>query len=117
MIIVKLYWLVVKWHVKIFIIIIPFKFLSLIILAYSLIYLLQIPIQRKNEETSAASLWLKVKKDECEPIFIWIFEEIIETMMTAEIDEKVVNQTLLSRKKNEIYIFINLNLFNMVRVQ
>ncbi len=26
--------------------------------------------------------------------YIWIFEEIIETMMTAEIDEKVINQTL-----------------------
>ncbi|CAG8637319.1 11075_t:CDS:2, partial [Funneliformis caledonium] len=47
-----------------------------------------IPIQRKNEETSAASLWLKVKKDENGgSIFIWIFEEIVETMMTAEIDE------------------------------
>ncbi len=26
--------------------------------------------------------------------YIWIFEEIIEIMMTAEIDEKVINQTL-----------------------
>ncbi|CAI2164978.1 15943_t:CDS:2 [Funneliformis geosporum] len=50
-----------------------------------------IPIQRKNEETSAASLWLKVKKDESgESVFIWIFEEIVETMMTAEIDERAL---------------------------
>ncbi|CAG8724543.1 4192_t:CDS:2, partial [Dentiscutata heterogama] len=48
-----------------------------------------IPIQRKNEETSAASLWLKAKKDDVgNSIFIWIFEEIVESMMTAEIDEK-----------------------------
>ncbi|CAJ0911494.1 14075_t:CDS:10 [Entrophospora sp. SA101] len=48
-----------------------------------------IPIQRKNEETSAASLWLKVKKDECgNSVFIWIFEEIIESTMTVEINEK-----------------------------
>ncbi|CAB4394228.1 uncharacterized protein OCT59_010909 [Rhizophagus irregularis] len=48
-----------------------------------------IPIKRKNEETSAASLWLKVKKDEFgNTIFIWIFEEITETMMTTEIDNK-----------------------------
>ncbi|RIA96871.1 kinase-like domain-containing protein [Glomus cerebriforme] len=48
-----------------------------------------IPIKRKNEETSAASLWLKVKKDECgNTIFIWIFEEIVETMMITEIDNE-----------------------------
>ncbi|GBC03202.1 hypothetical protein RclHR1_05010002 [Rhizophagus clarus] len=48
-----------------------------------------IPIKRKNEETSAASLWLKVKKDEFgNTILIWIFEEITETMMTTEIDNK-----------------------------
>ncbi|CAG8484433.1 6196_t:CDS:2, partial [Acaulospora colombiana] len=47
-----------------------------------------IPIQRKNDEISAASLWLKAKKDEFgKSIFIWIFEEITESMMTAEINE------------------------------
>ncbi|RHZ56303.1 hypothetical protein Glove_402g55 [Diversispora epigaea] len=52
-----------------------------------------IPIQRKNDETSAASLWLKVKKDEFgNSFFIWIFEEIIETTMTVEIDEKGIIQ-------------------------
>ncbi|CAG8507435.1 1919_t:CDS:2 [Diversispora eburnea] len=56
-------------------------------------FLLGIPIQRKNEETSAASLWLKVKKDEFgNSFFIWIFEEIIETTMTVEIDEKGIIQ-------------------------
>ncbi|CAG8591502.1 16396_t:CDS:2 [Cetraspora pellucida] len=48
-----------------------------------------IPIQRKNEETSAASLWLKAKKDDGgNSIFIWIFEEIVESMMIVEIDDK-----------------------------
>ncbi|CAG8601060.1 25398_t:CDS:2, partial [Racocetra persica] len=48
-----------------------------------------IPIQRKNKETSAASLWLKAKKDDVgNSIFIWIFEEIVESMMIAEIDDK-----------------------------
>ncbi|CAG8513026.1 4586_t:CDS:2, partial [Scutellospora calospora] len=48
-----------------------------------------IPIQRKNDETSAASLWLKSKKDDSgNSIFIWIFEEIVESMMIAEIDCK-----------------------------
>jgi hypothetical protein len=55
----------------------------------------QIPIKRKNDETSAASLWLKVKKDEFgNTILIWIFEEITETMMTTEIDNKVISQLL-----------------------
>ncbi|CAG8682355.1 1926_t:CDS:2, partial [Ambispora leptoticha] len=47
-----------------------------------------LPIQKKSEETSAASLWLKGKCDDAgNSIFIWIFEEIIESTMTAEIDE------------------------------
>ncbi|CAG8456443.1 4923_t:CDS:2 [Ambispora gerdemannii] len=47
-----------------------------------------LPIQKKSDETSAASLWLKGKYDDAgNSIFIWIFEEIIESTMTAEIDE------------------------------
>ncbi|CAG8531245.1 16261_t:CDS:2, partial [Racocetra fulgida] len=42
-----------------------------------------------GKETSAASLWLKAKKDDIgNSIFIWIFEEIVESMMIAEIDDK-----------------------------
>ncbi|KAG9302331.1 hypothetical protein G9A89_008823 [Geosiphon pyriformis] len=46
-----------------------------------------IPIQKRNKETSAASLWLKGKCDDCgNTIFIWIFEEIIESVMDVQID-------------------------------
>ncbi|CAJ0917713.1 10450_t:CDS:10 [Entrophospora sp. SA101] len=36
-----------------------------------------IPIQRKNEETSAASLWLKVKKDELTTLYGYSPEELL----------------------------------------
>ncbi|CAJ0903010.1 541_t:CDS:10 [Entrophospora sp. SA101] len=64
-----------------------------------------IPIQRKSEEASLASLWLKMKKDECGNfVLIWIFEEISELTMTAEIDEKKINKTKFygSKSKNLI---------------
>lgn len=50
-----------------------------------------VPIRKMNGETfSAASLWLKEKKtDEGKTVYIWIFEEIYETSLSAHLDEKV----------------------------
>lgn len=51
-----------------------------------------VPIKKLNgESSSAASLWLKEKKtDEGKSIYIWIFEEIYETSLTAHLDDKVI---------------------------
>ncbi|RCH93990.1 hypothetical protein CU098_000264, partial [Rhizopus stolonifer] len=49
-----------------------------------------VPIRKMNGETSsAASLWLKEKvTEEGKSIYIWIFEEIYETSLSAQLDEK-----------------------------
>lgn len=64
-----------------------------------------VPIRKMNGETfSAASLWLKEKKtDEGKTVYIWIFEEIYETSLSAHLDERVTpNQNTL---KMRIYSF------------
>lgn len=65
-----------------------------------------VPIRKMNhsngttggeEKTSntAASLWLKEKMtDEGKSIYIWIFEEIYETSLTAHLDAKVTNEKI-----------------------
>ncbi|KAI9487316.1 MAG: hypothetical protein EXX96DRAFT_552654 [Benjaminiella poitrasii] len=48
-----------------------------------------VPIKKMSGETSAASLWLKEKlTDEGKSIYIWIFEEIYETSLSVQLDEK-----------------------------
>lgn len=51
-----------------------------------------VPIRKMNGETSsAASLWLKEKiTDEGKSVYIWIFEEIYETCLTAHLDDEVI---------------------------
>lgn len=50
-----------------------------------------VPIRKVNGEgSSAASLWLKEKiTDEGKCVYIWIFEEIYETSLTAYLDDEV----------------------------
>ncbi|KAI8354061.1 hypothetical protein BD560DRAFT_213390 [Blakeslea trispora] len=49
-----------------------------------------VPIRKTNGETlSAASLWLKEKMtEEGKCIYIWIFEEIYETSLSVQLDDK-----------------------------
>lgn len=51
-----------------------------------------VPIRKINgERSSAASLWLKEKiTDEGKCVYIWIFEEIYETSLTAYFDDEVI---------------------------
>ncbi|KAG0002418.1 hypothetical protein BGZ65_002644, partial [Modicella reniformis] len=45
-----------------------------------------IRIQKRNSHSAAASVWLKQRKDASgQPIFIWVFEEISESVVTAVI--------------------------------
>lgn len=48
------------------------------------------PIVKVNGEKSAASLWLKEKQgDNGQVIYLWIFEEIYESALSAHVDQKV----------------------------
>ncbi|RUS18057.1 serine/threonine-protein kinase ppk6, partial [Endogone sp. FLAS-F59071] len=50
-----------------------------------------IPIVKKDNTTSAASLWLKEKKDDSgNPIYIWIFEEIAESLVSVNVNQSGV---------------------------
>lgn len=47
------------------------------------------PIIKTNGEKSAASLWLKRReRDGGKIVYIWIFEEILESTITAYLDSK-----------------------------
>jgi hypothetical protein len=50
----------------------------------------QIPIIKKNGYRSACSLWLKEKRDDTgNPIYIWIFEEIAESLVSVFVNDAV----------------------------
>ncbi|KAI7887511.1 hypothetical protein K492DRAFT_139608 [Lichtheimia hyalospora FSU 10163] len=55
-----------------------------------------VPIIKTNGEMSTASLWLKRKEREGGKIvYIWIFEEILESTFTAYLDSKgIINQVI-----------------------
>ncbi|RUP49980.1 hypothetical protein BC936DRAFT_140808 [Jimgerdemannia flammicorona] len=54
-----------------------------------------IPIVKDDKTTSAASLWLKEKRDDMEnPIYIWIFEEIAESLVSVHINQSGVIRDL-----------------------
>ncbi|KAF7724128.1 hypothetical protein EC973_001312 [Apophysomyces ossiformis] len=50
---------------------------------------MSVPIIKNNGDKSAASLWLKEKaNDSGEKVYIWIFEEIYESSLSAYVDPK-----------------------------
>ncbi|CDH53995.1 psk2p [Lichtheimia corymbifera JMRC:FSU:9682] len=66
-----------------------------------------VPIIKTNGEKSAASLWLKRKeRDGGKIVYIWIFEEILESTLTAYLDPKGnINQVI--GKMQELYGYSN----------
>jgi hypothetical protein len=53
---------------------------------------MQLPIIKRDGTKSAASLWLKQKRDVTgAPIYIWIFEEIAESLVNMTVTSTVSN--------------------------
>lgn len=50
----------------------------------------QLPIVKQDGTRSAASLWLKEKRNDAgSAVYIWIFEEVFETVIHVSVDTKV----------------------------
>ncbi|KAI9275930.1 hypothetical protein BDA99DRAFT_496838 [Phascolomyces articulosus] len=59
-----------------------------------------VPVTKVNGEISAASLWLKEKeRDSGQVVYIWIFEEIYESTLSARLDSKGIIKEIVGNMK------------------